>query len=132
SRVTVHAMKAIRVHTPGEPDVMKLEDVPDPTPGPRQVVVRVHAVGVNPVDTYVRAGRQGYAPKALPFTPGMDAAGVVDSIGEGVTRVKVGDRVYTGGTISGSYAEKTLCEESRVHRLPDNVSFAQGAAIGVP
>jgi len=124
-------MKAIRVHEFGEPDVMRLEDVPDPTPGPGQVVVRVQAAGVNPVDTYVRAGT--YAREApLPYTPGTDAAGVIEAVGEGVSRVTVGARVYTAGTISGAYAERALCTQSQVHLLPDRMSYAQGAAIYIP
>ncbi len=123
-------MKAIRVHEFGEPEVMKLEEVADPVPGPGQVLVRVHAVGVNPVDTYFRAGRYGQIP--LPYTPGSDAAGEVESIGEGVTGVAVGDRVYMGGTLTGAYAEKARCEVSQVHPLPGQVSFSQGAAVGVP
>jgi NADPH2:quinone reductase len=124
-------MKAIRVHAFGEPEVLKLEEVQEPKPGPGQVLVKVHAAGVNPVDCYIRSGLYPLKP-ALPFTPGMDGAGVVESVGEGVTRVKVVDRVYVAGTVSGSYAEKTLCEEARVFRLPQKVSFAQGASLGVP
>ena len=124
-------MKAIQVHEFGGPEVLKLEDVPDPTPAPGQVVVQIHAAGVNPVDTYVRAGRYAVQPP-LPYTPGMDAAGVIESVGEGVTRVKPGDRVYVAGTISGAYAEKALCAETQVHALAERVSFEQGAAVGVP
>jgi NADPH2:quinone reductase len=124
-------MKAIRVHETGGPDVLKLEEVPDPQPGPGQVLVRVKAAGVNPVDTYIRAG--GYAVKPpLPYTPGMDAAGDVEAVGEGVTRVSVGDRVYVAGTLTGSYAERTLSNEPQVHPLPQHVSYSQGAAINVP
>lgn len=128
-------MKAIRVHQFGGPEVMKLEDVPDPKPAADQVVVRVHATGVNPVDTYRRTGNA--VPKqALPYTPGSDASGVVESVGDGVTRVKVGDRVYTSGTASGvfdgAYAERVLCDDWQVHALPQNVSFSQGAAMNVP
>lgn len=124
-------MKAIRVHEFGTPEVMKIEEVQDSKPGPGQVVVKVHAVGVNPVDTYVRSGLYALKPE-LPYTPGMDGAGVIEFIGEGVSRVKVGDRVYIAGTISGSYAEKTLCKESQVHPLPERLSFEQGASIGAP
>lgn len=124
-------MKAIRVHEFGDPEVMKIEDVPDPEPGAGEVVVKIHAAGVNPVDTYVRSGLYALKPE-LPYTPGMDGAGVIESIGEGVTRFKVGDRVYIAGTLSGSYAEKALCRESQVHPLPEKVSFQQGASIGVP
>jgi len=124
-------MKALRVHEFGQPEVMRLEEVPDPGCGPGQVLVRIHAVGVNPVDTYIRAGLYAIKP-ALPYTPGSDASGTVEAIGEGVKRFKVGDRVYTAGTISGAYAEKALCLESHVHPLPPNASYPQGAALNVP
>jgi NADPH2:quinone reductase len=124
-------MKAIRIHAFGGPEVMKFEEVQEPKPGPGQVLIKVLAAGVNPVDCYIRSGLYPLKPQ-LPFTPGMDAAGVVESVGEGVTRVKVGDRVYVAGTVSGSYAEKTQCEEARVFRLPQKISFAQGACLGVP
>ncbi len=124
-------MKAIRVHQFAGPEVMRIEDVPDPKPGPGQVVVRIHAAGVNPADTYIRAGTYARKP-TLPYTPGMDGAGVVEAVGAGVSHVKVGDRVYTAGTLSGTYAERALCAESQVHRLPQQASYAQGAAIHVP
>jgi NADPH2:quinone reductase len=124
-------MKAIRVHEFGPPAVMKLEDVADPKPGPHQVVVGVKAAGVNPVDTYIRAGTYAKKP-ALPYTPGFDAAGIVESVGPDVSRFKPGDRVYISGNISGAYAEKTLCAEETVFSLPERLSFAQGAAVWVP
>lgn len=124
-------MKAIRLHEFGGPDVMKIEDVDDPTPGPGQVVVSIKAAGVNPVDTYVRSGAYALKPP-LPYTPGMDGAGDVEAIGDGVTRVAVGDRVYTAGALSGAYAEKTLCAEFQVYKLPDGISYGQGAALGIP
>lgn len=124
-------MKAIRVHEFGGPEVMLLEDVPDPTAGPGQVVIRVNAIGVNPVDAYIRSGQYPLKP-SLPYTPGMDAAGVVESIDEGVTRVAIGDSVYVAGTISGAYAQQALCDESQAHRLPPQITFEQGAAVGVP
>jgi NADPH2:quinone reductase len=124
-------MKAIQVREFGGPEVLKLADVPDPKPGPGQVVVRIHAAGVNPVDAYLRSGTYPLKPP-LPYTPGMDGAGVIESVGEGVTRVKVGDRVYIAGTVSGTYAEKALCLDTQVHSLPERVSFEQGAAVNVP
>lgn len=124
-------MKAIRVHEFGGPEVMKLEEVPDLTPGPGQVVVSVKAVGVNPVDSYIRTGTY-YLKPPLPYTPGMDAAGTVEAVGEGVDSVKVQERVYVGGTLSGAYAEQALCNASQVHRLSERVSFAQGAGVNVP
>jgi len=123
-------MKAIRIHEFGAPSVMKLEEVPDPVAAHNQVVVRVKAIGVNPVDTYIREGK--YGPRSFPFTPGTDAAGVVESIGMGVTSCKIDDRVYVAGTINGAYADKVLCDERRVHPLPAFITYSQGAAIGVP
>lgn len=123
-------MKAIRVHQFGDPQVMRLEEVPDPRPGPGQVLVRVHAAGVNPVDTYIRAGK--YGPRQFPFTPGSDAGGVVEAVGEGVRRFKPRQRVYTSGSITGTYAQLALCDEAQVHPMPDKISFAQGAAVGIP
>src|SRR5947209_4332186 len=117
-------MKAIRVHEFGGPEVMKLEEVPDPKPGPGQVLVRVKAAGVNPVDTYIRAGIS-YRKPDMPWTPGYDAGGIVEAVGGGVKGFKAGDRIYTARTISGAYAELVLCEENQVHPLPANVSFAQ-------
>ncbi|HEX2971099.1 MAG TPA: alcohol dehydrogenase catalytic domain-containing protein [Tepidisphaeraceae bacterium] len=84
-------MKAIRVHQFGEPQVLKLETVPDPHPAEGQVLIRVKAVGVNPVETYVRAGR--YGPREFPYTPGTDAAGVVEAVRPTMTQFKPGDRV---------------------------------------
>ncbi len=124
-------MKAIRVREFGPPEVMRVEDVPTPVPGPGQLLVRIRAVGVNPVETYIRAGAYARA-AALPYTPGHDAAGVVEAPGDGVPVWKTGDRVYTTGTLTGSYAEYAVCEPLRVHPLPEGVSFAQGAALGVP
>ncbi len=124
-------MKAIVVHEYGEPEVMKLEDVPTPDPGDGQVLVRIEAAGVNPVDTYLRSGNHAHAPK-LPFTPGKDAAGVVEKVGDGATKFKPGDRVYTAGSISGTYAEFSLCEEKHLGPLPDNITFEQGAGIWTP
>ncbi len=123
-------MKAIRVHQFGDPDVLKLEEVPTPVVGPGQVLVKVHAIGVNPVETYQRSGSNPAI--KLPWTPGMDAAGVVEAVGSSVAGVNVGDRVYTSDTLTGSYAEFALCERASVHRLPANLTFQQGAAINIP
>jgi NADPH2:quinone reductase len=123
-------MKAIRVHHTGGPEVLQLEEVSDPRPGPGQVLIRTRAVGVNPVDTYVRAGR--YGQKVFPYTPGADAGGIVEAVGDGVRKFGPGDRVYVAGTVTGAYAEKVLSNESQVHPLPADVTFAQGAAMGVP
>lgn len=124
-------MKAIVVHQFGGPEVLKLEEVADPKPGPGQVVVRVRAVGVNPVEAYIRAGSYAVKPN-LPYTPGSDAAGEVIAAGQGVTRVKTGDRVYVAASGAGTYAEQVLARADQVHPLPAKVSFEQGAAMGVP
>jgi len=119
------------VHEFGGPEVMKLEDLPDLAAGPGQVIVQVKAVGVNPVDAYVRSG--AYAAKPLlPYTPGMDAAGTVAAVGAGVEKLAAGARVYFGGTLSGAYADRALCDAAQVHPLPARVSFAQGAGVNVP
>jgi NADPH2:quinone reductase len=123
-------MKAIRVHQFGGPEVLRLEDLPDLRPGPGEVLIWVKAAGVNPVDTYVRSGNYGEQP--FPYTPGSDAGGIVEAVGEGVARFRPGERVYTSGTITGAYAERALADAKRVHSLPEKLSFAQGAAIGVP
>ncbi|HXM95045.1 MAG TPA: NADPH:quinone reductase [Candidatus Dormibacteraeota bacterium] len=124
-------MKAIRVHEFGGPEVLKFEEVPTPNPAARQVLVRIHAVGVNPYDTYMRNGVYPIKPP-LPYTPGSDAAGVVEAVGPDVKKVKPGDRVYTAGTVSGAYAQYAIALEDQVHRLPDKVTFAQGAGVWVP
>lgn len=125
-------MKAIRVHEFGGPENMRLDDIPEPTAGAGEIAVRVRAVGINPVDTYIRAGAYALLPD-LPYIPGGDAAGVVEAVGAGVTSTKVGDRVYVAAPVSGgSYTEMMVADEASVHPLPEAMSFAQGAAVGVP
>jgi NADPH2:quinone reductase len=91
----------------------------------------MHAIGVNPVETYIRAGKYPRLPE-LPYTPGNDGAGVVEQVAPDVDQFKVGDRVYSAGSVSGTYAESALCKTEQVHPLPAKVSFAQGAAMGTP
>lgn len=124
-------MRAIVVRQFGEPDVMKLEQVEDPRPGPGEVLVRARASGVNPVDSYVRSGNYANLPP-LPYTPGADAAGEVAALGEGVEGLAVGQRVYVTAARPGSYAELLAAPRERVFALPDPLSFEQGAAVGVP
>jgi NADPH2:quinone reductase len=125
------SMKAIRVGQFGGPEVMKLEEVPDPRPGGDEILVRVKAAGVNPVDTYIRAGLYAIKP-SLPYTPGSDAAGVVEEFGQNVKQFRKGDRVYLAGTLTGAYAELALARPAAVHPLADKLSFDQGAAAGIP
>ncbi len=124
-------MKAIRVEEFGGPEVLRLKEIPEPQLGPGQVIVRIKAAGVNPVDTYIRAGTYPRKPQ-LPYTPGADGAGIVESISQGVTRIKPGDRVYFGGGFTGTYADLALFDEGSVWPLPAHLSFAQGAAVNVP
>jgi NADPH:quinone reductase len=124
-------MRAIRVHQFGGPEVLKLDEIPTPKPAAGQVLVRVHAAGVNPYDTYMRSGTYPIKPP-LPYTPGSDAAGNIEAVGEGVKNVKTGDRVYTARTVSGAYAEYALALEEQVHPLPQKISFAQGSGVWVP
>jgi NADPH:quinone reductase len=124
-------MKAIRIHEFGLPDVMKYEDLDCASPGEGQVRVRIMAAGVNPVEAYIRSGSYALKP-TLPYTPGSDGAGIVEEVGPGVVSWKEGDRVYLSGSLSGTYAEVAICARHQVHSLPENVSFQQGAALGVP
>jgi len=124
-------MKAIRVHEFGGPEVLKLEELPTPKPSKGEVLVRVHAIGVNPYDTYMRAGTYPLKPP-LPYTPGSDAGGTVEATGEGVSKAKPGDRIYTARTISGAYAEYALALEQQVHPLPERIDLKQGAGLWVP
>ena len=128
-------MHAILVREFGGPEVLQLQNVPDPQPGPGQVLLTLRAVGVNPFDTYMRTGNYAIKPP-LPYTPGCDAAGVIEAVGADVRGLTVGARVFIGGTAVhkayGAYAAKVVCESSQVHALPDRLSFAQGAGVNVP
>ena len=124
-------MKAIQVHEFGGPEVLKLDEIPTPQPAAGQILVRVHAAGVNPYDTYMRNGSYAIKPP-LPYTPGSDAAGTVEAVGSGVAKLKPGDRVYVAKTVTGAYAEYAIALESQVHRLPEKTSFSQGAGVWVP
>jgi NADPH2:quinone reductase len=126
-----HKMKAIVVHEFGGPEVLKLEEISTPKPAAGQVLVRIHAAGVNPYDTYMRNGTYALKPP-LPYTPGSDGAGTVEAVGTDVTKVKSGDRVYVAKTVTGAYAEYAIALESQVHRLPEKASFSQGASVWVP
>jgi NADPH2:quinone reductase len=123
-------MKAIVVRAFGGPEVLKVEEVPAPSPGAGQLLIRVKAVGVNPVDTYIRSGTYARKP-SLPYTPHADIAGVVEAVGANVTTHRTGDRVYGFMTDAGG-AELAVADEWQVKRLPDRASFQQGAALGVP
>ncbi len=130
-------MRAVLVRAFGEPSVMRVEEAPAPRAQDGQILVRLHAAGVNPVDAYIRSGRYSRVPE-LPYIPGMDGAGVVESIGPRVTpqpgsrALCEGDRVWLCARAGGAYAELVACEPHEVHPLPDGVPFEQGACLGVP
>lgn len=127
-------MKAIRAHSFGGPDVLQLDDIDDPVPGPDEVVIDVRAAGVNPADTYMRGGTYAIVPD-LPYVPGGDAGGVVSAIGADVKEFAIGDAVFVGTAMSfdltGCYAEKVRRKASEILPLPDGVGFAEAAAFGV-
>jgi NADPH:quinone reductase len=124
-------MKAVRVHAFGGPEQLVLDELDEPRVQPSEVLVEIHAAGVNPVDTYIRSGTHIVKPP-LPYIPGFDGAGVVLEVGADVHRISVGDRVYVVGSMNGTYAERAVCAPEHVHRLPDGFTFPQGAAIGIP
>lgn len=124
-------MRAIRVHEFGGPEVLKLEEAPDPSPGPGQILVRMKAAGINPLEASMRTGQH---PRAkfldLPWTPGSDAAGEVISVGGGVEGFAAGDRVF-GQAVSGSYAEQALLNAQRTAKLPETLSYEEGGSLPV-
>ena len=124
-------MKAIVVREFGQPEVMKLEEIDPPEPTGTQVLVKIEAAGINPVDTYLRTGIHAHAPN-LPYTPGKDGAGTIQAIGSEVSDFKCGDRVFTAGSVSGTYADYSLCDQSQLGRLPANVGCDAGAGVWTP
>jgi len=120
----------VRINKFGGPEVLEIEECNIPSPEPREILIKVEAIGINPVETYIRAGTH-YKPN-LPLTPGHDASGVIHQIGRDVKNFKVGERVYTSQTLTGAYAQYTLTSETGVHKLPEHFTFEQGAAINTP
>ena len=118
---------AIRIHQNGGPDVLRWETLDVPAPGPGEVRLRQTAVGLNYIDVYFRTGL--YAAPTLPFTPGLEGAGVVEATGEGVTTLKVGDRVAYASAPIGAYAEARLMPADRLVKVPDGISDQQAAAM---
>ncbi|GAA5701616.1 quinone oxidoreductase [Streptomyces avermitilis] len=129
-------MYGIQASEFGSEDVLAYTELAAPQPRAGQARVRMHAAGVNPADTYIRSGTYEFFRPDLPYTPGFDGAGVVDQVGAGVDTVKPGDRVFVAalGTpgCTGTYAELAVADAAAVRPLPSSLSFAQGAAIGVP
>ncbi|UJR27381.1 hypothetical protein I4U23_008671 [Adineta vaga] len=125
-------MRAILVKEFGDASVLKLVgNVPVPNIQSREVLIRVHAAGINPVDTYIRSGAYPRLPN-LPYVPGGDAAGVIERVGDEVSKFKIGDRVFTAKTVTGTYAEYCVAHSDFVFSLPANISYEEGSALGVP
>lgn len=126
-------MNAVRFHEHGGPEVLSVEETDRPNCGHGEVLIEVKAAGVNPVDTYYRAG--AYDPVQLPFTPGVDIAGLVTAVGPGVSDFTEGDRVFGTGignaNHQGAYADFAVAPESRIAHLPEGVEFIQAGAAGV-
>ncbi|HET6494206.1 MAG TPA: NADPH:quinone reductase [Thermoleophilia bacterium] len=126
-------MKAVRIHEYGGPEVLLYEDMPVPVPGPAQVLVRVEAASVNPVDVAVREDRFP-TPKEPPKTLGSDGAGVVEAVGEDITTVRPGDRIFFSGLgvgSEGSYADYAVIAQTQAVRMPTTLSFTDAAALGM-
>ena len=124
-------MKAMRAPQFGGPELLRLEDAPDPQVKEGTVIIRVKATGINPADLVRLSGRYPQT-LPLPYIPGTDVAGEVEAIGAGVTHVRVGDRVFGRSLNGGGYAEKASLPAGETIPLPANLSFAEGAAIPVP
>ena len=122
-------MRAVVVHEHGPARAQRVETLPDPVPGPGQVVIDTRAIGVNYPDLLVIEGKYQFLPPR-PFTPGKEVAGVVSAVGEGVARIRVGDRVMAQREY-GTYCEKLLSPEATCYRMPEAMSFEEGAALGL-
>lgn len=118
-------MNSIRVHKTGGPEVLRIEEMPDPAPGPGELVLNIEAIGVNFVEIYQR---EGLYKVDRPFTPGTEAAGIVRALGSGVTDFKIGDRVVSQ-TVRGSYASRAVVAADRAVKIPDGVSSKVAAAV---
>jgi NADPH:quinone reductase len=121
-------MKAVQVNEFGTPNVLKIKELPDPIPGNGEVLIGVCAAGVTPLDTYVREQSHGAPTPSLPYIPGFEATGEIASLGEGVTKFKIGDRVYANPFL-GAYSELLVHDAASVYSLPDSISFTQGTTI---
>jgi len=124
-------MRTISVEKFGGPEVLQVRNVPDLKPEPDQLLIRLYTAGINPVDTYIRSGSYAKLPP-LPYTPGMDGAGVIQAAGSQVRGYRKGQRVYLSGSLSGTYAEQCVCLPTQTHPLPPQVSFEEGACLGIP
>lgn len=119
-------MRAIRIQQSGGPEVLEILEVEKPSPGPGQVLVRNVAIGLNFLDIYHRSGLY---PQKMPFQPGTEAAGVVEAVGEGVTRFKIGDPAVYGSGVTGAYADFHVVAQDRAYRTPAGIDAETAAAV---
>lgn len=124
-------MRALRIHKFGGPENLKLEDIPVPSFSDSEVLVRVNAAGINPVDTYIREGAYATLPK-LPAILGKEVAGIVEDVGDDVSNLKKGDRVFALLPENGGYAEYVTCKEENVYPLSEKLTFSQGSGLCIP
>jgi NADPH:quinone reductase len=130
--IAFSTMRAVVMREFGDPSVLKMETVEMPQISSGKCVVQLHACGVNPVDTYIRSGKYPKLP-SLPHILGKDGSGIISSLApDSVSDLKVGDRVYIFGALTGSYAQYTLCDSTKVFKLPSHISFEKGACLGTP
>jgi NADPH:quinone reductase-like Zn-dependent oxidoreductase len=123
-------MRAVRFHDYGPASVLVIDEIDRPEPAPGEVLIHVHSAGVNPIDWKMRAGYlKQFMPVTLPHTPGLDVAGTVESVGDGVTDFSIGDRVFGRG--KGAYAEYAVAPVATIARIPAGVSFEQAATLHV-
>jgi NADPH:quinone reductase-like Zn-dependent oxidoreductase len=128
--MAIETMRAVRFHEYGPPSVLVVDTVDRPEPKAGEVLIRVHFAGVNPIDWKLRAGHvQRYMPIPLPATPGLDVAGTVEAVGEGVTGFAAGDSVFGRGT--ATYAEFAIAPVATIAHIPEGVSFEQAATLHV-
>lgn len=129
-------MKAIQINEFGGPEVLKTVEIDEPYPNEDEVKVKVFVTGLNPSEAYTITGTYGYNVPNLPYVPGYDATGVIEEVGSSVNHFKKGDRVFLSAFSAerntGTYAEKVVTDAKNVFRLPDNISFKEGAALGIP
>jgi len=123
-------MKTIYVENFGGPEVLAIKDLDLPKIKDDEILIKTMAIGVNPVDTYIRSG--WYSGSKIPYVPGFDASGIIIEKGPKINDFNVGNRVYCFKSVSGTYAEKIVVKQGQIYKLPDNLSFEEGAAIGTP
>lgn len=129
-------LKAVQIEEFGGPEVLKTTTIEEPNPNENEVKIKLHAAGLNPNEAYTISGNYGFFVPDLPYVPGFDGAGTIEKVGKNVKHFKEGDRVFLSAFSAkrntGTYAEKVVTDAEYVYPLPENVSFTEGAALGIP